>query len=515
MGRVSRFLKRREIQEVGGIKLFVGYIGVFLMLIGIILLVPLFLLIFYPSESQHYYLFLGPGLISLIIGAALFMLIFHRKKTKLKKWQSFALLVTVWLVSIFIASLPFMLTDQFNFTQAIFEATGGFTTTAISLMDEVALAECDHIFIFYRCWLLFTGGIGLTLILTSAMSDANGLSIYNLEGHNDRLLPNLIKSSRIIFLIYFIYIVIGVGAYCACGMEPFQAVCNSISGLSTGGFTAVPGGIGSYHSIPIEIVTEILMLLGATNFMIHFAIIRGKFKNFFYHSELYCFLVLVVLFLPIMVTGYTMYYNNVGTGFRHGIFSFVSAITSSGFVINNPKEMFENLNAFVYFPVITLMIVGGQAGSTSGGIKQMRLVQVVKQCYWHVQDLIRSPRIVAPHTIIRYGVKENVKEKEFNNASSFVFIYLGIILFGTFLLTCFGYDFQSSLFEFTSMITTTGYSCGIMHYAASPGILWIGIIAMIIGRLEPLIFITLIAKGVNTTVETVKHKHLERQLDNN
>ncbi len=508
----------KVVKQAKGLKLFFGYIGLFLILTGFIMLCPLFLLIFYPNEASEYHLFLGPGLISLLVGSLLyFLLIFKKNKARLERWQSYILLITVWVLSIFFASLPFMITEEFNFTKAIFEATSGFTTTALSLLTEDMLKACSHIFLFYRVWLLFVGGIGLTLILTSAISDSNGLSIYNLEGHNDRLLPNLIKSSRIIFLIYFIYILIGVGAYCLCGMPVFDAVCNSISSLSTGGFLNVAGGIGSYQSLPIEIVTIILMLLGSTNFMIHFAIIRGKFKNLFYHCEFFCFIMMFVIFVPVLTAGYTQFYNgNFGQGIRHAIFNFVSSATSSGFILGDTQTLYTNLPSYMYVSIIFLMVIGGQAGSTSGGIKQMRLVQIVKQIFWQIRSLIDSPHLVPSHTIIRYGKKESVDKNEFTASSTYLFIYIGIMLVGTFALCCFGQEieFQDALFEFTSLLSTTGFSCGIISYTAPLGILWIGIIAMIIGRLEPLIFIMLIAKGSKSLNDSIRNKIVEKQLKN-
>jgi len=509
---------RIKSKEVTGVRLFLGYIGLFLMLIGFILLVPLILLIFYPNESNEYHLFLGPAIVSMVIGLALYMLIRKKKKARLTRIQSFSLLIVVWLVAILMASIPFVITDKFNFTQAIFEATSGFTTTAKSLLSDDELAQCSHIFKFYRVWMLFVGGIGLTLILTSAISDSTNMSIYHLEGHNDKLLPNLIKSSRIIFLIYTIYIVIGFVAYLICGMPAFEAICNSISAISTGGFNSVKGGIGSYHSIPIEIVTEVLMLLGGTNFLIHFSLIKGKFKNAFYHSEFVCFLVLMIIFLPVLTAGFAQYYqksgysNFVGEGLRHGIFLFIASTTSTGFILSDNSQIFMQLNEYLYVSAFVCMIAGGQMGSTSGGIKQMRLVQAFKQIYWNIRSMIKSPRLIEPRTIVKYGVKENVSKEEGQNATSFIFIYVVILFAGTFAFTCFGYEFQYALFEFTSMLSTTGYSCGIIWYGANSGILWISTIAMIIGRLEPFIFIMLITKTFDGIADYAHRKHIERQL---
>ena len=510
---MNSFDNAPESKEIKGIRLFLGYIGVFFLLIGVIVLVPLIMLAIYHEETQYYHHFAVPGLGSIILGLALMLLIYKRRKARLQKWQSMLLLIIAWAVTIFVSSIPFLF-DGFNFTDAIFEATSGLSTSAYSVINDVS--TIPHIYLFYRCWLLFVGGIGLTLILTSAISDSNQLSLYNLEGMNDRLLPNLIKSSRLIFLIYLIYAAIGTGAYMACGQNWFNALCFSISAVSTGGYTVISGGISAVtqNAIAFEIITDVLMLLGATNFMIHFSIIRGKFKKLFYHCETICFAVMFVLFVPLYITAMTSYYQgDAGLGARHGIFLFISTITSTGFCIDPQLDLYLHLPNYLFILLLITMVVGGQQGSTSGGIKQIRLVQVAKQIYWYIGSLIKNPHMVRPHTMVKYGTRENIEVKETRGATAFVFIYIGVLLLGSFALTCFGNGFGESLFEFASVLSTAGHSCTIV--LSNHGTQWIGIIGMIIGRLDPIIFITLIGKGISTLNETISHKIIERKLENN
>lgn len=117
--------------------------------------------------------------------------------------------------------------------------------------------------------------------MLSVLSDTYGMRLYAAEGHSDRLLPNLLKSARIIITIYLCYILSGVVLYVLFGMSPFDAIIHSIGALSTGGFSSRAQSIGYYNSVPIEMITIVLMILGNINFLAHLFLIRGKFRNFF------------------------------------------------------------------------------------------------------------------------------------------------------------------------------------------------------------------------------------------
>ncbi|MCQ2752724.1 MAG: hypothetical protein MJ206_00465 [Bacilli bacterium] len=513
------YRRRQYRREAKGVRLFIGYIGIFLIFIGLILLAPLLMLCFYHDETYVWSYFVAPACSSIALGILLYASIFRRRKARLQKWQSYILLITIWMLTILIASFPFLSTGEYSFTEAIFEATSGFTTTSIVMSNH--LPGQTHVFLFYRCWMLFVGGIGLTLILTSAISDANGLSLYSLEGHNDRLLPNLVKSSRIVFIIYSIFIVLGMGGYLLCGMPLFDAFCTSISAISTGGYlVSKEMALDTYaNPIAVQAVTAILMLLGSTNFMIHFRILRGKFKTFFYHSELYCFLIVAVICVPLYASAFTTLNNgDISVGIGHGVFYFISTITSSGFVLKDvlsTPSVYTALPSYLFIVAVFCMVMGGQAGSTSGGVKQMRVVMIIKQVYWDIRATVDNKHVIPTHTIVRYGKKENIDPVETKNATAFLLIYLASILLGSFAFTCFGEEFDNALFEATGLISTTGYTSGILSLTSPPGVMWIAIILMIVGRLEPIIFINLIAKGSKTLHTKINDKITANQLQKN
>lgn len=166
-----------------------------------------------------------------------------------------------WLIVIVITAVPFVMTGQYSFTQAVFETTSGLSTTGLSVVDT---AKASHIFLIHRTVLLFFGGIGLVLVMTSVLSEVYGMRLYHAEGHSDRLLPNLLESSRLIIGIYSGYILSGTLLYVLFGMSPFDAVNHAVAALSTGGFSTHPESIGYYDSQAIEIITVVLYLMACT-----------------------------------------------------------------------------------------------------------------------------------------------------------------------------------------------------------------------------------------------------------
>lgn len=460
-------------------KLILYYLGVFMLMIGCIILLPLLMLIFYPSEYIYAYCFLIPGIILLIIGYFIIYFFSNVKKDNLLKNQDSLLVVLIWILTIISSSFPFMLTGKYNFTQSFFEATSGYSTTGLSVVD---VSNCPHIFLFYRSLMLFVGGIGLVLILTCALSDRYGLRLYNAEGHTDKLLPNLVKSARLIFSIYLGYIIIGTIAFYAFGMNLFDALNHSIACLSTGGFSTQVDSIFHYHSLGIDIVSMILMLLGGTNFMIHLFIFKKQFKKIIHHCEVKFFLIIAGILLPIMsCILFFNNYSNIPQSIEISIFQFISCISTTGF--QNILDIKSLPHAFI-ISMIVLMLIGGGLGSTAGAIKQYRVVVLLKGIYYNYKERLHTNKSITSHFIEKNGQRIELTKDEIRNNFNYFIVYMLIFFLGSFVISLFGYSFEESMFEFASSLGTVGLSVGIIGYNAHPVILWTSILGMLFGRLE-------------------------------
>lgn len=468
-----------------GYRLIFGYLGIFLVFISLITFLPLVMLIFYPNESRVWWNFALPGGATLLVGLLLyFTLIFKRDRARLGRHQDQLLLVQVWVVAILICAVPFVLSGKMTFTESVFEATSGFATTGLTRFNMWE----SHVFIFYRSLLLFFGGVGLVLIITSALSDRYGLRLYIAEGHNDKLMPNLTKSARLILGIYVLYIFLGTIALIISGMSAFDAINHSIAALATGGFSSRPGGLieCAGNQTMNQIIISILMLLGGTNFLIHLFIITGKFKRVFRDLEVRFFGVLSLIFIPLFVITFAVGDNAqpFGLSVSYGIFTYISAITTSGFT--NIPATFAGLNHATMMLVTLMCIIGGGMGSTAGGSKQYRFALACKSLYWNVRRMNSSKNIYYPHKIYRCGQYHDVEHYELAEANGFILLYVTTLGVGAFALVLFSggsCDIGQGLFEFSNAISSTGLSVGVTANA-NPAMLWVLILGMFAGRLE-------------------------------
>lgn len=463
-----------------------GYFGIVLILAGAINLLSLITLFFYPEEIEQAQYFIIPGVISMLAGYLVSLVLRGRERGNLEKNQEMIVVVGIWVITIAVTAMPFVLTGNYTFTQAVFETTSGLSTTGLSVVNT---AVAPHIFLIHRSILLFFGGVGLVLIVTSVLSDVYGMRIYNAEGHSDRLLPNLLESARLIVGIYSGYILAGILLYVMFGMSVFDAINHSIAALSTGGFSTRPESIGYYQSTAIEIITVVLMLLGGTNFFVHLLLLKGKFRSFFSHCETKMTLFVLAFFIPItIVLLMNGMYNNLSEGVRVAVFQVVSALTTTGF---QTVPTFRTWPSALLLIMILLMLIGGHAGSTAGGIKSYRFYVLLMQIWWKFRRDVCLGRRVLTEKIDRYGKEEYVTEKEKSQVSAFVSFYILLFFAGTFIFCLYGYSLQDSMFEFASALGTVGLSMGITGYDASPVIHWTATIGMLVGRLE--IFALLLA----------------------
>ena len=483
-------------KTASGYRLIFGYLGLFIAFVGVAILIPLIALLAYPQEANDWYCFVIPGCGAIALGIGLFMLIARRTKAQLGKHQDSILLVLIWVSAIFISAVPFLLEKDMNlsFTDAMFETTSCYATVGLSIFKESDYAH--HIFVLYRSVLCFLGGIGLVLIITTAISDRYGLKLYLAEGHNDKLMPNVARSARVILALYSGFMVFGFLLYMLAGMTPYDAIVHSVSAFATAGFSSHYEGITYFASYPnywaIQVVSIVLMLLGATNFVLALFLLTGRFKKFFKDCEIRFFGILCLVFIPLffLTAIFARRASNssatIGQTFVESSFTYLSAITTTGFAnVSDLKTLGEGT-----LLLVTLMnIIGGGMGSTSGGVKQYRFVLAFKSFYWNTREAGASANKIYPHFIYRCGKEKEVQHDEIANAFGFILIYVIILFAGGLFVSIFNgggptfSNFGDSLFEFGNALACTGLSIGVSQ-ASTVGAKWTLIAGMFAGRLE-------------------------------
>jgi len=499
-------MNTRTIQaEVEGYRLIAGYLGYIAMIAGAIVLLPLIFLPAFPKELPYAMYFVAPGAVSIALGYLLTLFIQGRPHGQLHKHQDSIIVAGAWIIAIIVSAMPFVLTGHYNFTQAVFETTSGYSTTGLTVVD---VETSPKLFLAFRSIMLFFGGVGLVLVMTSVLSDRYGMRLYTAEGHSDRLLPNLLKSARTILAIYAGYIASGTLLYIFFGMPWFDALNHSIAALSTGGFSTRAQSIGYYKSLPIEAVTIVLMLLGSTNFLVHLHLIRGRFRAWFNHSETRLSLVVYAFSIPVAAAAILgSVARTLPEAFRVAAFQVISALTTTGF---QTVDTFKNWPSSAIFLMIILMLIGGGAGSTAGGIKQARIAVLWKSILYELRGKFNHKRMVRADLIYQFGERVPLAESDKHSTGIFFAVYLVLFFLGTFIFTLYGYSIRDSAFEFASALGTVGLSMGVTGYNAPSGVLWTGALGMFFGRLEIYVVLMAAARISKDTADGIRGRHHEK-----
>jgi trk system potassium uptake protein TrkH len=476
-----------------------------MLLIGVLVSVPLTVLPFFPEETRYAASFAVPALISIIAGFVMCLLSkqdennFHWQYTM----QSGSLTVLfAWGYGFLAGALPFVLSGELYFIQALFESVSGWTTTGLSVMDVTAT---PHIFLFHRSFMQFCGGLGFIMMMVMFIQGKQSMNLYYAEGHTDKLMPNLKKTARIILTMYLSFLAGGTLLYILFGMKPFDSLLHAMSALSTGGFSTRADSIGAFNSLAIEAITIVLMLIGTTNFAVLLLVTKRKFSRVRRVSEVRFMLVLLAVFVP--VTAFALFYGlymSIGESIRTAIFNVLSALSTTGY----STVSYTNWPYFAVGILVILMLIGGGIGSTAGGIKLSRIYLLMRITAEDVRKRLSPARsVVAPYYYRAQG-KTPIDSTLVADTTGFITSYIVIYLIGTLLLTwsadC---TLTEAMFEFASALGTVGLSVGLTGPTTGSATLIIEIIGMILGRLE--IFIVMI--GIYSSVTLIRQR-IQRKI---
>lgn len=478
-----------------------NFYGKLILLIGLLILVPLAVLPFYPEEARYALSFLIPAIFSIVLGTALCVLA-PRKEERAAEWQSplqkgSLPVLFAWCYGVLMGAFPFFISGKLSFIHSLFESVNGWSTAGFSIID---VTGTPHVFLFHRSFMQFCGGLGFIMMIVMLVQGKQAMNLYSAEGHTEKLMPNLRKTAQTVFLLYSGFLALGTLLYCIFGMSLFDAVCHAMSALSTAGYTTKAGSIGEFDSLAIEIVTIFLMLIGATNFAVLLLIIKRKFRQAFRASELRLMLALILIFVPLAALSLIVQNGmGIGEGLRNALFGVVSAISTTGYSISD----YFQWPPFALGLITLLMIVGGSTGSTAGGLKLLRVHLLLKTTRESIRRRLSPARNVsAIHYYRAYG-KTHVNSTLIIDTVGYIACYFGIIIAGSLLMTLTsGCSLTEAMFEFASAFGSAGISTGLTNADTPTGTLIIEMVGMLLGRLE--IFIVFI--GIYSGIRTLRQK---------
>jgi trk system potassium uptake protein TrkH len=445
-----------------------SYLGLLLGILAVLMLFPI--AVSWIFAEDVYIPFLLGAAISFAIGIILCKR-FEREPLDLSSAMVLASLT--FIVVSLLGSIAYL--DHLSPIDSLFESVSGFTTTGLTTVNPETLPQA---IIFWRSLTQWIGGVGILVIFLLLLSSP-GISsyyIYKAEGHPQRIEAGVYSTVKRIFIIYGIYTIIGISLFALAGMPLFDSLNHTFTSIATGGFSVKNDSIGSYNNPLVEIVMILMMVLGATSFFIHDKLFKRKFMEYVKNSETQLFWGTIIVFSVMVSLSFLSSFEPI----RIGIFQTFSALTGSGFTLTSS---YPDLSK-VLLPI--LMIIGGFAGSTAGGLKLVRVGILGKAVSWLSKKISYPSSAVVPFKFNR----KVIREEELTIISIFSFIYVLILIVSTLILSFMGYAPIDSFFVSASAEGTVGLTT-IDIAALEPLGKLVLMVCMLLGRLEILPFFVL------------------------
>lgn len=460
-----------------------SHLGFVFIIIGGLLLTPLLAIPFFPQEIKYINAFIIPGIPLIILGGLFYFRFAKIRSYPLLTHEAGVIVLSAWLIAFLSSAIPFSIILKIGFPQALFESVSGWTTTGLSVIN---VSESPYIILLWRSIMQLAGGAGFAIMMVAALTGISGSGLSKAEGRSDQLVPQVRRSAQIVMLIYIIYLLFGVIAYVLAGMSFFDAINHTFCAISTGGFSTQPDSIGRWNSAGVEAVTIILMIFGNLNFIVAYLLLQLRFRAFLKNGEIRLFVFLLIIGTAILFFHTTsVFYGNMSKSIRVAIFEVVSALTTTGF----STVSYNTWNDGGLTLLIILMLIGGGACSTAGGIKQYRIFILLKALVWEIRKWLYPPNAIIQPYIWEADRKNFISERQIKTISLFLFLYLLTYFLGTFAIVLQGIPLKDALFEFASALGTVGLSVGVTSLHMSPTILWTELVGMFLGRLEFFIII--------------------------
>ncbi len=421
-------------------------LGSVLMVLGAFLLFPLVVVLLFDNNglwATNVLAFLIPSIMAFLLGLAL------RAIFRSGIMNNYGAMLTCslgWLGFSAVGALPFVIGVNATYLDGFFEAMSGFTTTGITMFTGLdSMPKC---ILFWRSMTQWIGGLGiLTFFLAVTYRGSSAHRLFGAESHKiemERPVPGLSHTLKILWAIYAAFTLLIVISLFSVGMPLFDSVCHSFTALSTGGFSPYDASIDYYRTagfsnyIWMEYILIIGMLMGGTNFLVHYRVLRGNIRSLFDNIEMKYWWALIGIFAILILaerffkTGFIEVIQASGGGFMRGIeenfryviFQVVSILTTTGFGTRDIGGAFFGHLARQLF--LVMMVIGGCVGSTGGGIKVFRISVLMKLIQREIFRLRTPARTVS--TII--VDKKPVETNEVYRISGLFFAWILLLVIG-------------------------------------------------------------------------------------
>lgn len=479
-------------------------------LFGVLLLIEAATLLLTAAVAWHYqrqtgedgtYAFLLTAAITGATGLLLYN-IGRKSHESLQIKDSFLVVALSWVLFSAFGMLPFLMCGtENNVTDAFFETMSGFSTTGATILTNIDVQP--HAILFWRALMQWLGGLGIVVFtlafIPSVAKGSKRISLFAAEAPGlsvEKLAPTMGATSRALWIIYIVLTLLCAVCYHLGPMDRFDAVCHALTTIATGGFSTHQASIGYFQSSYVEYVCVFFMLLSGINFGMYYFLFNRRFEVIRRNEELRWYLIAILGFTLLFVGRFyfaphfdTLSESEIASHpqtwperIRTSLFHVTALLSNTGFQGSNYD--YNQWGRLFLIPTVLMMVVGGCAGSTSGGIKMVRVMVLFKYIKKTVHELIHSSSL---YTIKISG--QTVDEVSVRRVLSFFSMFILLFMVNIVLLTATGMDFEDASISFLTCISNYGPGSGITGPSGTfdniPDFAkWLLSFDMMVGRLE-------------------------------
>jgi trk system potassium uptake protein TrkH len=420
-------------------RLILNIIGSALVIISLFMVLPIIVSLIYKQ----------PDIISLtvsfvitfITGASIYLITRKHGKEEIRHRDAFIIVTFTWIIISLFGSIPFMLTGTLDaFTDAFFESMAGFTTTGASVLTDIEAVPKG--LLFWRSMSQWIGGMGIILFAVAILPllGTGGMQLFKAEVPEisvDKLRPRIIDTAKALWFIYVALTAADALLLTASGMNIYDALCHAFTTMATGGFSTKNDSIAHFQSPSIEYITSFFMLCAGINYSLYFYVFKGRLSRLWKSDEFKFYIgVISLATLLITINIWIVSVTSLVDSFRYSLFQVISLMTTTGYTTAD----YEQWTPFAQTILIVIMFFGGMIGSTGGGMKQVRILLMLKQGYREMYQLIH------PRAVTSVKLDEKFLDKEIlGSIWGLVFLFLGVCVIATIGMAATGTDIVTSV----------------------------------------------------------------------
>ena len=460
----------------------VGYLsGLLVAALGLAMLLPM--VVDWTDGNGQAGVFLQSAIITFLTGILMALACANGAGGRMSIQQTFMLTTGVWLILPLFGAIPFIDgATQASFTDAVFEAMSGMTTTGSTVF--AGLDGLPRGLLLWRSMMQWFGGIGIIVVAMAFLPElrVGGMQIFRSEAFDaTKVLPRAAEIASRIAVIYCGLTGLCFLGYSATGMGPFDAINHAMTTLATGGFSTRDASFGAFKG-SAEYVATVFMLLASLPFVRYVQLVAGSHRPLFVDSQIRVFMTIFVA-TSVGLAMFMIVVDQLPFEFtlRESLFNVASIITGTGYASAN----YQTWGPFPIVVFFLLGLIGGCAGSTCCSVKVFRWQILASAIVTQVR------RIHSPHGIFepRYDGRR-VGEDVLSSVMAFFVLFFVSLSVLAVALGATGLDFVTSVSGAATAIANVGPGLGPIigpdgnFSTLTDTAKWLLTIGMLIGRLE-------------------------------